>query len=242
MCAPSIRDHSIDRGRWMPEMAEYLPEPLVPARLPPFYELLLWLGLWRSATPRGLLHRGRAGVRGWHHPSSLGLLACYRLSVLGHTDWAGVRRSSRRSDGARGHRIFRRLLALHRVTQPLLGLLAGCNGVIALLLGLLPAVPLDRQFVLHPLERLFDNLHLAFHTTDRLPVRDALMGQLGLEVVGRRLSLLEKVFRALSGLDLLPQSLPRCVELVGVGTIVLIPVKDRDRNLAIADETPTLWR
>src|SRR6478672_11740096 len=63
-------------------MAEYLPEPLVPARLPPFYELLLRLGLWRSATPRSLLHIGRTGVRGWHHPSSLGLLACYRLSVL----------------------------------------------------------------------------------------------------------------------------------------------------------------
>ena len=45
--------------------------------------------------------------------------------------------------------------------QPLLGLLAGCNGVIALLLGLLPAAPLDRQFVLHPLEGLFDNLLLA---------------------------------------------------------------------------------
>jgi hypothetical protein len=59
-----------------PGMAEYLPEPLVPARLSPFYELLLRLGLWRSATPRSLLHIGRTGVRGWHHPSSLGLLAC----------------------------------------------------------------------------------------------------------------------------------------------------------------------
>ena len=68
------------------------------------------------------------------------------------------------------------------------------------------------------------------------------MGQLGLEVADRRLSLLEQMFRVLSGLDLLPQSLPRCVELVGAGTTVLIPVEDRDRNLAIADETPTLWR
>jgi hypothetical protein len=153
-----------------------------------------------------------------------------------------VRRSSRRSDGARGRRIFRRLLALDGVTRPLLGLLAGCNGVIALLLGLLPAAPLGRQFVLHPLERLFDSLHLAFHPTDRFLVRDALVGQLGLEVSDGRLSLLEEVFRLLSGLDVLSQSLPRCVELVGAGTTVLIPVKDRDRNLAITDETPTLRR
>jgi hypothetical protein len=73
-------------------------------------------------------------------------------------------------------------------------------------------------------------------------VRDALVGQLGLEVSDGRLSLLEKVFRTLSGLDLLPQSRPRCVELVGAGTTVPIPVKERDRNLAITDETPTLWR
>jgi hypothetical protein len=68
------------------------------------------------------------------------------------------------------------------------------------------------------------------------------MGQFGLEVVDRRLSLLKQVFRLLSGLDLLSQGLPRCVELVGAGTTVLIPVKDRDRNLAITDETPTLRR
>jgi hypothetical protein len=40
----------------------------------------------------------------------------------------------------------------------------------------------------------------------------------------------------------LSQSLPRCVELVGAGTTVLIPVKDRDRHLAVADKAPTLWR
>jgi hypothetical protein len=34
------------------------------------------------------------------------------------------------------------------------------------------------------------------------------------------------MFRALSGLDLLTQSLPRCVELVGVDTIILIPTDD----------------
>ena len=68
------------------------------------------------------------------------------------------------------------------------------------------------------------------------------MGQFGLEVADRRLSLLKEVFRLFSGLYLLPQSLPRRVELVGVGTIVLIPANDRDRHLAIADETPTLWR
>jgi hypothetical protein len=68
------------------------------------------------------------------------------------------------------------------------------------------------------------------------------MGQFGLEVADRRLSLLKQVFRLFSGLDLLPQSLPRRVELVGVGTIILIPTDDRDRHLAIADETPTLRR
>ena len=66
------------------------------------------------------------------------------------------------------------------------------------------------------------------------------MGHFGLEVTDRRLSLLEPVFRLLSGLDLLPQSLPRRVELVGVGTVILIPTDDRDWNLAITDETPPL--
>jgi hypothetical protein len=92
------------------------------------------------------------------------------------------------------------------------------------------------------LERLFDNLHLADHTLDRLIPGEPLMGQFGLEVANRRLSLLKQVFRLLAGFDLLSQSLPRCVELVGAGTTVLIPVKDRDRNLAITDETPTLRR
>ena len=118
-------------------------------------------------------------------------------------------RSSRRSDRAGSRRIPGASLALDRVTQPLLGLLAGgCNGVIALLLDLLPAAPLGRQFVLPPLERLSDSLHLAFHPTG-LPPRDALVRQLGLEVPDGRLSLLEKKFDTLSGLDLLSQSLPR---------------------------------
>jgi hypothetical protein len=125
---------------------------------------------------------------------------------------------------------------------PPLGLLAAGNGIIALVLGLLPAIPFDRQFVLHPLEGLLDNLLLTDHPLDRLIPGEPLMGQFGLEVADRRLSLLEPVFRLLSGLDLLPQSLPRRVELVGVGTVVLIPTDDRDRHLAIADETPTLWR
>jgi hypothetical protein len=29
--------------------------------------------------------------------------------------------------------------------------------------------------------------------------------------------------------------------LIDVGTVILIPADDRDRNLAIADEMPTLW-
>jgi hypothetical protein len=48
------------------------------------------------------------------------------------------------------------------------------------------------------------------------------------------------MFGALSGLDLVPQGLPRYVELVGVGTVILIPPDDRDRHLAIAGEAPTL--
>jgi hypothetical protein len=129
----------------------------------------------------------------------------------------------------------------HLLYSPL-GLLAAGNGIIALVLGLLPAIPFDRQFVLHPLESLLDKLLLAVRTLDRLIPGEPLMGQFGLKVVDRRLSLLEEMFRALSGLDLLPQGLSRCIELVGVGTVVLIPTDDRDRHLAIADETPTLWR
>jgi hypothetical protein len=68
------------------------------------------------------------------------------------------------------------------------------------------------------------------------------MGQFGLEVVDRRLSLPEETFRAFSGLDLLAQSLPRRVEVVGVDTVILIPTDDQNWNLAITDETPTLWR
>ena len=57
------------------------------------------------------------------------------------------------------------------------------------MLGHLP--PLDRRFVLRPLERLFHKLRLAVRTLDRL--------------------ILEQMFRALSGLDLLAQRLSRCV-------------------------------
>jgi hypothetical protein len=95
---------------------------------------------------------------------------------------------------------------------------------------------------LHSLERLFDNLLLAVRTLDRFIPGEPVMGHFGLEVADRRLSLLKQVLRLFSGLDLLPQSLPRRVELVGVGTVILIPTDDRDRPLAIADETPTLWR
>jgi hypothetical protein len=130
----------------------------------------------------------------------------------------------------------------NHLPQPFLALLPGRKGFVALLLGLLPPVPLGRQFVLHPLERLFDSLLLVGHTQDRLIPGEPLMGQFGLEVADRRLRLLKQVFRLLAGLDLLPQSLPRRVELVGVDTVVLIPVDDRDRHLAIADKTPTMWR
>ncbi len=132
------------------------------------------------------------------------------------------------------------ILGCQHLPHPLLGLLARCNGVIALLLGLLPAVLLNRQFVLRPLQGLFDSLLLAVRTPDRLISGEPLMRQVGLEVTDRRLGLLEQMFRVLACHDLLPQSLPRCVELVGAGAVILIPVDHRDRNLAIADETPTL--
>jgi hypothetical protein len=67
------------------------------------------------------------------------------------------------------------------------------------------------------------------------------MGQFGLEVVDRRLGLLEQVLCMLSCRDLLPQSLPCRFESIGAGCVALIPVDDRDRNLAIPDEAPTLW-
>ena len=78
--------------------------------------------------------------------------------------------------------------------QPLLGFLAGRNGVIALLLGLLPTVSLNLQFVPRPLEGLFDKLPLAVRTQDRLAPGKPLVGQFCLEVMDRRLSLVEEMF------------------------------------------------
>jgi hypothetical protein len=78
--------------------------------------------------------------------------------------------------------------------QPLLGFLAGRNGVIALLLGLLPTVSLNLQFVPRPLEGLFHKLPLAVRTQDRLAPGKPLVGQFCLEVMDRRLSLVEEMF------------------------------------------------
>ena len=133
------------------------------------------------------------------------------------------------------------ILGGQHLPHPLLSLLAGCNGVIALLLGLLPAIPLGGQFLPHALESLFDNLLLAVHALNRLIPGEPLMGQFGLEVVDRRLGLLEQMLCMLSCRDLLPQSLPCRFERIGAGCVTLIPVDDRDRNLAIPDEAPTLW-
>jgi hypothetical protein len=105
----------------------------------------------------------------------------------------------------------------------------------------LPPIPLDGQFLPHPLESLFDNLLLAVHALNRLILGEPLMCEFGLEVVDRRLSLLEQMLYMLSGRDLLPQSLPCRFERVGARCITLIPVDDLDRNLAIPDEPPTLW-
>jgi hypothetical protein len=41
--------------------------------------------------------------------------------------------------------------------------------------------------------------------------------------------------------DLPTQSQPCHFERIDVGRATLIPVDDRDRNLAILDEAPTLW-
>jgi hypothetical protein len=132
-------------------------------------------------------------------------------------------------------------LGHHHLSQPVLGLLAGNNGLIALLLGLLPMVPLDRQFVLHSLENLFCRPLLSAQTLSRLLLGDPFVCQLGLEVVHRHLGFLEEMFRVLACGDLLSQRLTRCVELVGAGTVFLIPVDHQNRAFAIPDEAPTLW-
>ena len=109
--------------------------------------------------------------------------------------------------------------------------------VVQVLVGASPEVPLGGQFLPHPLENLFDNLLLAVHALNRLIAGEPLMDQFGLEVVDRRLGLLEQMLCMLSCGDLRPQSLPcRCARCVA-----LIPVDDRDRDLAIPDEAPTLW-
>ena len=182
-----------------------LPNPIAPARFPPFHDFRLGLiGFRRATTPTGAApYRRRQTARSSAWSSS--------------ASWSSADhpRTVAPPGTPSGHL---GVVGGQSLPQPLLGLLAGCNGVIALLLGLLPAVPLGGQFVLHPLESLFDNLLLAVRPLDRLIPGEPLMGQFGLEVVDRRLGLLEQMFRMLSCRDLLPQSLPRCVELVGAGT------------------------
>jgi hypothetical protein len=128
-------------------------------------------------------------------------------------------------------------LSHQHLPQPLLGLLGGCNRPAALLLDLVPAVPLDCQFLPHPLESLFEKLLLDVHVLNHLIPGEPLMSQFGLEVVDRRLGLLEQMLCMLSCDDLRAQSLPcRCA-----GCVTLIPVDDRDRDLTIPNEAPTLW-
>jgi hypothetical protein len=69
-------------------------------------------------------------------------------------------------------------------------------------------------------------LPLAVRTLDRLISGKPLMGHFGLEVVDRRLGLLEPMLCMLSCRDLLPQSLPCRFERIGAGCVVLIPVDD----------------
>ena len=78
-----------------------------------------------------------------------------RLSALtASASWSACGSSVDR--GTAGGRL-QGILDHQRLPQPLLGLLTGYGYFIALLLGLLPAVPLDRQFILRPLERLLGN-------------------------------------------------------------------------------------
>ena len=133
------------------------------------------------------------------------------------------------------------ILGSQHLPQPLLSLLAGYNGLVPFLVGASPELPLGGQFLPHALESLFDNLLLAVRALNRLIPGEPLMGQFGLEVVDRRLGLLEQMLCMLSGRDLLPQSQTCRFERIGAGCISLIAMDDRDRNLAIPDEAPTLW-
>ena len=125
--------------------------------------------------------------------------------------------------------------------QPLLGLLAVCNGFIALLLGLLPARPLaanssrtlwrTRSTTCLSLSARWIASSLASRSWANL-----------VWIVDRRLCLLKQMLSTLACCGLLTQSLPCRFERIGAGCVTLIPMDDRDRNLAIADETPMFSR
>ena len=73
-----------------------------------------------------------------------------------------------------------------------------CNGLIALLLGLLAGGTFGRQFVLHPLEGLLIGLSLALGTANSVIFGQTLMGQLRLEIADHSLRLLQQSFSAFS--------------------------------------------
>jgi hypothetical protein len=69
-----------------------------------------------------------------------------------------------------------------------------------------------------------------------IPV-ETLMGQLGLKIADRRLGLPQESFVVLPRLDLLPESRLRGIKLIcATAAFIMVPMNDRDRNLAVAGE------
>jgi hypothetical protein len=103
----------------------------------------------------------------------------------------------------------------------------GCNGLIAILLGLPPGGALRRQLILQAAKCLV--------------LAHPLMGQLGLKRLDRRSCFLKQLLRPLADGDLLAQGLPRSVNPVGAGAIIVFAVDDSDRHLAISDKAMAVW-
>jgi hypothetical protein len=96
----------------------------------------------------------------------------------------------------------------HNLPEPLFGLLAGGNGLITLLFGLLPCYTILVQLTL-------DRLPLILGPPENLLVGDLLMGDLGFECLDRRLRLFKLPFSLFPCCDLFPESLTRSFELIG---------------------------
>ena len=71
-----------------------------------------------------------------------------------------------------------------------------------------------------------------------IPV-ETLMGQLGLKIADRRFGLPQESFGVLPRLDLLPESRLRGIKLIcATANFIMVPMNDRDRNLAVPREPP----